>query len=160
MPAILSNQRAVLTALVDPTISRATSIIQTYGIKPVVASDVGAVFVEIDGAIIATPNETHKDIALACLNAGVSVLIEKPLAVSSAEGQSITEAACRNNRVAAVGYVTRFRESTVLLKRILDQQYFGRVLRFVHQFGTAGGWVLPSPPTTSAEALPAEACWS
>ncbi len=50
------------------------------------------------------------------------------------------QAAVLRGTVAAPGYVTRFRPNLRLLKSLLDQGYFGRVTRFVHQFGTAGGW--------------------
>ena len=140
LPAALASDRVQLVAIVDPVVARAKSLASDYGINPILTQDVRSVLDKIDGALIATPNDSHKDLALTCLESGVSVLIEKPLALSSSEGSAIAETARRSGRVAAVGYVTRFRESTVLLKRLLDQGYFGAVKRYVHQFGTVGGW--------------------
>jgi predicted dehydrogenase len=42
--------------------------------------------------------------------------------------------------VVAVGYVTRFRQNVRFLGELLQASYFGPVRRFVHQFGTVGGW--------------------
>jgi predicted dehydrogenase len=95
---------------------------------------------DIDGAIIATPNHTHCAIATACLAHNIPVLVEKPLAATYEEGLTIVKAAQRSGQVVAVGYSTRFTDEIPLLKKLLDEGYFGTVRRFVHQFGTPGGW--------------------
>ena len=50
----------------------------------------------VDGAVIATPNHTHRDLALRCLSASIPVLIEKPLATTVGAGLEIVEAAEKN----------------------------------------------------------------
>jgi predicted dehydrogenase len=94
----------------------------------------------VDGVIIATPNNTHADIAVECLGRGVSTLIEKPLAASVDEGRRIQHAAEGSGAIAAVGYVTRFRENIQFMRTLLRTRAFGRVRRFAYQFGTKGGW--------------------
>src|SRR5688572_25624884 len=86
MQAVLAHPGAQLAALVDPDSGRAHAIAARFGVTPLVAEHVDDVLSEVDGAIIATPNHTHAEIAVACIARGVSVLIEKPLAVSVAEG--------------------------------------------------------------------------
>jgi predicted dehydrogenase len=140
LPAALASEAVAVAAIVDPAIERAEALARRFGIEPRIARSVDEVMDGLDGALIATPNHTHREIAVRCLDAGVSVLIEKPLAHSYAEGQAIVDAAERSKKVAAVGYCTRFRTSTVLMKRLLDQNFFGEVRRFYHQFGTPGGW--------------------
>jgi len=140
LPAALSSDRVEVAALVDSVADRAASLARSYGISPRIATDVREVLGDIDGALIATPNDSHAPIAIACLEAGVPVLIEKPLASTSAEAERILAAASRTGSVVAAGYSTRFRPSTVLLKELVDREYFGRARRFVHQFGTPGGW--------------------
>ena len=51
---------------------------------------------ELDAVIIATPTNTHEKIALACLNAGKSILIEKPGTKNLEEAQRINKAAKKN----------------------------------------------------------------
>jgi predicted dehydrogenase len=141
LPAALATSDVRLEAVVDPVASRAASLVRRFGIDAQVARDVGEVLGQLDGAVIATPNDTHKEIAVRCLDAGIPVLLEKPLASNYVDGLAIVEIAKRNAKTLAVGYCTRFRQSTLLLKRLLEIGYFGRVSRFYHQFGTPGGWV-------------------
>jgi len=76
-------------------------------------------------AIIATPPATHGEIAINLLNEGVSVLIEKPLAVSlvDAKGIQITaDAASDVGIVACVGYSMRFHPAIQLIRDKLLQE--------------------------------------
>lgn len=140
LPAALAMPGVEVRALVDPVIDRAKSLARQFGFRPRVASRVSDVLGEIDGAVIATPNHTHAEIALECLRAGASTLIEKPLAVSVLEGEAIVKAAADSGTVAAVGYVTRFQENVQLMADLVASDYFGRIRRFAYQAGSAGRW--------------------
>jgi predicted dehydrogenase len=140
LPAALACPDAELAALVDPVLDRIDGLARRFGIAPRLARDVTEVLDRVDAAVIATPNDSHAPIALACISAGVPVLIEKPLAASLSDGRAIAEAARDKGVLVAPGYVTRFRPNLRMLKSLLDAGYFGRIRRFVHQFGTPGGW--------------------
>ena len=103
VPAALASMDISLDAIVDPVTARATALARKFGVNPTIAADIGAIAGKVDGAVIATPNHTHKDIALRCIDAGVPVLIEKPLASSYADGLAILEAAERRRVTVAVG---------------------------------------------------------
>jgi predicted dehydrogenase len=140
LPAVLASSCAELVGIVDADRARAEALARSYGLAVKVGTDVGDLLGEIDGAIVATPNSSHRDLAIRCLDAGVHVLVEKPLALTSADGERILAAARNAGRVVAVGYVTRFYPSAQLLEGLLRERYFGRVHSFRHQFGTTGGW--------------------
>jgi len=53
----------------------------------------------LDAAIISTPNHTHHALTLACLNAGLYVLVEKPMASTLEEADTMIATARQNNRV-------------------------------------------------------------
>lgn len=140
LPAALACSDIEVAALVDPVLDRIGGLARRHGIAPLLARDVAEVLGQIDAAVVATPNDTHASIALTCIDAGVPVLIEKPLASNASEGREIMQRASERRVPVAAGYVTRFRPNLRMLKSLLDRQYFGRVRRFIHQFGTPGGW--------------------
>lgn len=140
LPAALACPEVEVAAIVDPVKERAASLAKTYGISPKITSSIEEVASDLDGALIATPNHTHRDLALQCISAGLSVLIEKPLANTRKEGLEIVQAAEKTGSTLALGYCQRFWPNMELLKALLDCSFFGKVQRFVHQFGTAGGW--------------------
>ncbi len=148
IPAALGLPGVELVALIDPVTSRAAAAARTFRIPARAAAGVAEVADELDGLLIASPNNTHADLACAALERGVHVLIEKPLEVSVARGERVAEAAARAGRVAAIGYVTRFRDNVLLLKDLIDSSHFGPVVRYAYQFGTPGGW-----PSLSAYTL-------
>lgn len=140
VPAVLSLPAARLAALVDPETQRCRSLAERYDVAPKICADVREAFGEIDAAIIATPNHTHHAVALACIEAGVHCLIEKPLAASHAEGEAIAAAAEARGVTVGVGYSSRFIDAVELLGELIGREFFGAIHRFAYQFGTRGGW--------------------
>lgn len=140
LPAVLGHPGWELVALCDPRVDAVKRVAGRYGTRAAVVADYREVLDRCDAAIVATPNSSHGPITLECLSRGVHVLVEKPMATTSSEAHAICDASARQDRHVAVGYVTRFRPNVLLLKRLLDQERFGKVRRFYHQFGTQGGW--------------------
>lgn len=153
LPTALSLPGIEVCALVDPVITRATELAQEYGLRIPVAANVGDVIGKVDGAIVATPNHTHREVAVPLLDAGISTFIEKPLATTVEDGQAILDAAQRGKAKIAIGHYQRFLDAPRLLKKLLDQRYFGHVSRFCHQFGTPGGWPALSAYTLKRESI-------
>jgi predicted dehydrogenase len=138
--AAVASPLTRLVAVVDPVRERAERLALAAGGGARGAESLGEVLGEIDAAVIATPNDSHCRLALECLEAGVSTLIEKPLARSVAEGEAIAQAARASGRTVAVGYCTRFLENVRLLGELLGSGYFGALRRFDYQFGSVRGW--------------------
>jgi predicted dehydrogenase len=138
--AALASSLTDVAVLIDPAPERAQALAERFNISPRIARDVSEVVGAVDGAVIATPNFTHAELAERCLLEGIAVLIEKPLAVSPQEGQRICDVAARTGGTVAVGYVSRFRENVRLLGTLIKAGYFGRIRRFTYQGGTKGGW--------------------
>jgi predicted dehydrogenase len=153
LPTALSLPELELCAIVDPVVSRAAELAREYGINPLVAAKIRDVIGKIDGAIVATPNHTHREIAVPLLEAGISTFIEKPLATTVEDAQAIIDAAERGNAKIGIGHYQRFLDAPRLLKRLLDERYFGHVSRFCHQFGSSGGWPALSAYTLKREAI-------
>lgn len=84
----------------------------------------------LDFAIVAVPTGQHLPVARELIEAGVSVLIEKPLAPTVQESEEIV-ALCEHHGVAgAVGHVERFNEAPRELRRRLQEGQLGRLFTF------------------------------
>jgi predicted dehydrogenase len=79
---------------------------------------------EIDAAIIATPTNTHHTIGVELLSSGIPLLIEKPLATSSAAAAELVSLARRQALVLQVGHVERFNPAlTWVASEVRDPKY-------------------------------------
>ena len=82
----------------------------------------------LDAAIVATTTSTHRQVVTDCLEAGLHVLVEKPLAESSVAGEDIVAAAERAGRILMVGHTFLFNPAVEHIKHYIDQGELGRVL--------------------------------
>src|SRR3954469_22753459 len=64
-----------------------------------VVAEVSEMLGEVDLAVVAAPNREHVPVARAALDAGVHVVVDKPLAVTASEGRELVEEAHRAGRV-------------------------------------------------------------
>lgn len=81
-----------------------------------------------DGAIVATPNETHVPIAIDCLRAGVPLIVEKPLANSVAEAEELLAAQREAGLAVLVGHHRRHHSVLQRAKEIVDAGTLGRLV--------------------------------
>src|SRR4051812_22228276 len=70
----------------------------------------------VDAVTIAAPTHLHRDLAIACINRGVHVLVEKPIASSVEEGRAIIAAARSAGVALMVGHVERFNPTVEAIK--------------------------------------------
>lgn len=82
---------------------------------------------DIDGAIVATPTSTHREIAEDCLNAGIDVLVEKPLAGTVSDAESIVATARASGRSLMVGHTFLFNPAVRAIKGYIDQGLLGEI---------------------------------
>jgi predicted dehydrogenase len=82
---------------------------------------------EIDAVTVAVPNFLHFPVALAAIEAGKHVMVEKPLARTTAEAEQIVAAAHRAGLVLGVVFNRRGRQDVQLLKREVERGTFGDV---------------------------------
>ena len=70
---------------------------------------------KVDAVVIATPAESHYDVASRSLSAGKDVYVEKPLTLRSEEAGKLTELAERQNRILMVGHLLKFHPAVTRL---------------------------------------------
>lgn len=84
-----------------------------------VIGDIAALPVDVTAAAVVTPASTHSEIAIALLQRGVHVLVEKPMTESIQSLESMLEAARKVDRMLMVGHIERF-------NRVLTAQNWDR----------------------------------
>lgn len=80
-------------------------------------------------AVVAVPTDRHATVAIPLLHAGVPVLLEKPIAGTTADAEAIIEAAGVHGTPLAIGHVERFNPAIRALRRHLAEQALGRVFQ-------------------------------
>jgi len=83
-----------------------------------------------DFVMIATPTGTHMDCAVDSINSGVHMFMEKPLAVTPNDGDKILNALSENPVVNQIGYVLRFNDIFLAIKKVLADQVLDDVISF------------------------------
>lgn len=128
-------------ALVDPNPERTAHVGKTLYTERQY-QDLEAMLTDhtVDLAIIAAPHRFHADLSTACLERGIPVLCEKPMALTMADCDRMVEAADEAECVLAVGHFRRFFPSTKMVKDILDAGLLGAVRSFCFLDGETYMW--------------------
>ena len=101
-----------LAAVVDPDPAKAK------------VSDYRTILDRIEAAVIAVPTDRHHEVARACLERGLHVLIEKPIAATLAQADELVELALKNKLTLQVGHVQRYSAAfQALARRVERPQY-------------------------------------
>jgi predicted dehydrogenase len=107
-----------------------------------VVARVGEAWAEADVVVVATPNRFHAPIALAAIERGIPVVVDKPLATSVEEAERILDAGGR----ATVFQNRRWDGDFLTVRRLVEEGELGPVVRFVSRFErfrpqvTEGSW--------------------
>ena len=103
------SDRFEIAALADPSRAVREAVGARYAVSRLHA-DYAALLEagDIDAVVISAPAATHAEIALAALDAGAHVFVEKPLCITLADADRIIAARDRAQRVVQVGYMKRF----------------------------------------------------
>ncbi len=82
-----------------------------------------------DAAVVAVPTRSHAQVGCALLEAGLNVLVEKPIAADAASAQRLVEAARRAGRVLQIGHLERFNPAVAALARAVRIPLFFEIHR-------------------------------
>jgi predicted dehydrogenase len=89
-------------------------------------TDWGTVVDECDAVIVAGSNDTHAEMALAVINAGKPLLLEKPVALGAVEAIQVADAADAQGVTTLVPFTYRWMPTFQWVKRLIDDGYIGR----------------------------------
>ena len=98
---------------------------------------------KLDLVIIITPHDSHADLAVQCLNAGVGVVVEKPMAITTAEVTRMVDAAKKKKAFLSTFHNRRWDGDYLALKKIVAEGIIGRIHRIdagFYGYGEQGTW--------------------
>ena len=142
LPAILARSDIRLSAAVDRNPERAQLIAQKAGARAF--GTVAEALPHFEAAIVALPHHLHASVSIELLEAGKHVLVEKPMAITSAECDAMTAASTRGRASLTIGQMRRFCPAVAAAKVFLEQERIGRISRFELLEGNIYDWPVAS----------------
>jgi scyllo-inositol 2-dehydrogenase (NADP+) len=144
-PLVDATPGLALRAVVTQDAEKADRVRARYPDARVV-DDAASAWAHADIAVVAAVNRVHVELALGALEAGLAVVIDKPLAVDAAGARRVAEAAASAGRPAAVFHNRRWDADFSTLRRIVADGELGPVHAFESRFDRwrpepkAGAW--------------------
>lgn len=135
-PLIAADQSYSLDVIATSDAGRQAAAVERYpGVKTVPDGEaVLALAADLDLVVLGTPPATHYPLAKAALEAGLDVVVDKPFAVTSAQGQELIGLAERLGRVLTVFQNRRWDGDFLTVKALLEGGSLGQVMRFESRF--------------------------
>jgi predicted dehydrogenase len=143
LPVMSRSRDVELVGLVDASGERARELARTYGIGWS-ASDHRALIGRTEAVLLAVPHPLHAPMAVEFLDAGVHVLVEKPMALSVADCDQMIDSANRSGSVLAVGLQRRFFGVNEFVAAAVHDRRFGPARRFEVSEGGLYRWPMRS----------------
>jgi predicted dehydrogenase len=116
-----------LAGVADILEQRSAEVAGLYRTTPV--TNYRDLFGRVDAVSIAVPTEDHARIGADLLDHGIDVLVEKPIAASIEQAQSLIDTAARNKRILQVGHVERFNPVVVCARELATKPQFFEIHR-------------------------------
>lgn len=120
------QQLGVLFGVYDTNTLVAHEAAKTFNTTPFNSID-DMIIAGIDAVTIATPTPHHADVAIKCIESGVAVLIEKPIADTLDNAKRIRDAAINNDAIVSVGYIERYNPVFRELLQHVNDNAFGDI---------------------------------
>ena len=122
---VRESTRAELKYVVDADVARA----REHAGDAKTTADYRDLMGQVDAAILAVPTALHAEIGCALLDAGIDVLVEKPIAPTLDEADRLVDAAERRGRILQVGHLERFNPAVIALEQAAALPLFFEIHR-------------------------------
>ena len=133
MPALRELEAAgslEVSALLDPVAGHAVPLREAFPRAQMAQQLSELPRHALDLAIVASPHSLHAAQTIHLLEAGISVLCEKPMATSVDDAKAMIEAASANKGLLAIGLVRRFFPATRMIRHVLTLGTLGHITSF------------------------------
>jgi len=122
---IHQSEHAELAGVLDLDRERAEAAAQTYGCPVFTSLDQ----IQADAAVIATPTVTHSEVGCRLMEAGLDILVEKPIAHDPASARELTITAAKRGKMLQIGHLERFNPAILALEAVVTTPLFFEVHR-------------------------------
>lgn len=126
--AVAKLDGAELVGVCDPHPGRLAAAAELYGVPGFADHQSLLEAVRPEVVHICTPHNQHASIAVDCLERGVNVIVEKPLAHTLAEGRRLVDAASRGNAKIAICFQNRYNATSQAMHSLLASGELGAVV--------------------------------
>ena len=82
---------------------------------------------QIQGIALATPAETHAELAIQAMRAGKDVFVEKPMALSISDAEEMQKVANETGRILMVGHLLEYHPAVLKLREMIDSGELGKI---------------------------------
>jgi predicted dehydrogenase len=124
---VRQSERADLVAVVDTNPARAAEAAAANGCAAL--SEIRELAGKADAAVVAVPTSAHAQVAGSLLEAGIDVLVEKPMAEDLASADQLIRAAEFHGRILQVGHLERFNPAVIALEKVARLPLFFEIHR-------------------------------
>ena len=128
-----------VAAVYDMDTERAGAVAAGVGATVAASAEALVSSADVDAVVIASPDSTHHDLAIACLHTGKPVMCEKPLASTTKDALQVVEAEVAvGRRLVQLGFVRRFDPGFRALRTTIADGVLGspRIVHAVHRNAT------------------------
>lgn len=140
LPIFVEREDVEVVALADRDAHKAEMLSRRYSVPIVMDTDEMLSVEDLDAVVLCTPNPLHEDMAIAALDAGKHVLVERPLATTSEGTQRVVDKARASGKVVSIGLPHRFRPEVIALRSFVQ----GGELGDLH--AVRGSWLTRTTP--------------
>ena len=135
VPVLSEREDVELVALSDLDEHKAASVADRFDVPEALGPDGLLERDDLDSVVICTPNHLHEELAIAALEAGKHVFVERPLATSPEGVERVLEAARKADGVLVVGLPHRFRPEVAALRSFVAGGELGDI------YAVRGSWL-------------------
>jgi len=138
--AIRQIEDIELVAVVEKYSEKAHQFAEAFNIQRIY-EDVSTMIAknDIDAIVIGTPNFLHAMQSLEAMNAGIHVMVEKPMAMNVKEAEEMLNTSQQTNTKLLVAHCWRFDKDVLWLKEKIQQSLIGRIIH-THGYGVHVNW--------------------
>lgn len=127
-----------IVAVCDQSLKRRSSAAETFGARPYANASALIADTDVDLVVVSAPSNLHANLAIAALEAGKNVVVEKPMAVSLAEADAMVEAAKRTGKVLTVFHNRHWDPDYLIVKQMVRNHLLGDLLTLDSRVMTFG----------------------